>query len=81
MFPTRPSQLLLSDELLEEFSLSSVPKADRTPNSHLSLLAIVDCWHQLKLNPYRHLICQTPPFRLWLGITECMHHSFIYIYE
>lgn len=34
------------------------------------MLAIVDCWHQLGIQPYEHLICQTPPFRLLLGIAE-----------
>ncbi|KAK9765422.1 prephenate dehydrogenase (NADP(+)) [Basidiobolus ranarum] len=63
-------RILLSDDILDRFSLSSVPKEKRKPNSHLSLLAIVDCWHQMKINPYDHMICQTPPFRLWLGITE-----------
>lgn len=38
---------LLSDDWLDEFSLSSIPKQLRKPNSHLSLLAIVDCWHCL----------------------------------
>ncbi|CAG8552056.1 15233_t:CDS:10, partial [Acaulospora colombiana] len=32
--------MLLSDSILDEFSLSSVPKAKRKPNSHLSLLAM-----------------------------------------
>ena len=40
------------------------------PNSHLSLLAMVDSWYQMKVNPYENLICQTPPFRLRLGIAE-----------
>ena len=40
------------------------------PNSHLSLLAMVDAWHQLGINPYENMICQTPPFRLRLGIAE-----------
>lgn len=62
--------ILLSDSLLDQFSLSSIPKNQRKPNSHLSLLAMVDCWYQLQINPYEHLICQTPPFRLLLGITE-----------
>ena len=48
------------------FSLQSVPKDKRKPNSHLSLLAMVDCWYQLKMNPYSHMVCQTPLFRFWL---------------
>jgi prephenate dehydrogenase (NADP+) len=31
---------------------------------------MVDCWMQLGIRPYQHLICQTPLFRLLLGITE-----------
>eukprot|EP01135_Chromosphaera_perkinsii_P000077 Nk52_evm28s24 gene=Nk52_evmTU28s24 len=62
--------LLLPDEALEEFGLGSVPSSQRTPNSHLSLLAMVDCWCQLGLKPYDHLLCQTPLFRLRLGIAE-----------
>ena len=61
--------LLLKDDLLDQFSLGKVPK-ERTPNNHLSLLAMVDCWWRLGIVPYDHMICSTPPFRLWLGVTE-----------
>ncbi|KAL8791091.1 MAG: hypothetical protein Q9213_000298 [Squamulea squamosa] len=61
--------LLLSDEVLDRFSLGKVPKG-RTPNNHLSLLAMVDCWWKLRIVPYDHMICSTPLFRLWLGVTE-----------
>ncbi|OZJ05185.1 hypothetical protein BZG36_02428 [Bifiguratus adelaidae] len=67
--------ILLSDSILDEFSLSIVPKTERVPNSHLSLLAMVDCWYQLGLNPYEHMVCQTPLFRLWMGITEYLFRS------
>ncbi|RPA85410.1 Prephenate dehydrogenase [Ascobolus immersus RN42] len=63
-------ELLLKDELLDKFSLSGVPKQERKPNSHLSLLAMVDCWHKCGIVPYDHIICSTPLFRLWLGATE-----------
>jgi len=36
----------------------------------LSLIAMVDCWAQLGIEPYKHMICSTPLFRLWLGSTE-----------
>ncbi|ORZ39469.1 prephenate dehydrogenase [Catenaria anguillulae PL171] len=68
--------VLLADALLDEYTLSSSasPKSPildaKTPNSHLSLLAMIDCWHTLSIQPYKHLIVQTPPFRLWLGIVE-----------
>ncbi|KAI4162833.1 MAG: hypothetical protein LQ342_003550 [Letrouitia transgressa] len=60
---------LLSDEVLDRFSLGKVPK-ERTPNNHLALLAMVDCWWKLGTVPYDHMICSTPLFRLWLGVTE-----------
>lgn len=62
--------LLLDDDLLEKFSLSKVPPGGRQPNSHLSLLAIVDSWHKLGIIPYDHIICSTPLFRIFLGVTE-----------
>ncbi|KAI9478439.1 MAG: hypothetical protein EXX96DRAFT_483773 [Benjaminiella poitrasii] len=67
--------ILLDDQILDEFSLSKIPKEKRTPNSHLSLLAMVDCWHKLGLNPYEHMVCQTPIFRLWMGITEYLFRN------
>lgn len=63
-------ELLLRDELLERFSLSGVPKAERKPNTHLTLLSMVDCWHKCGIVPYDHIICSTPLFRLWLGAAE-----------
>lgn len=51
--------LLLGDDVLDRFSLSGGPK-EKTPNSHLSLLAIVDCWWKLGIVPYDHMICSTP---------------------
>lgn len=62
--------LLLQDEVLDRFSLGSIPLGHRLPNSHLSLLAMVDCWHKMGIVPYDHMICSTPLFRLWLGVTE-----------
>ncbi|KAI7859074.1 hypothetical protein BDC45DRAFT_496806 [Circinella umbellata] len=67
--------ILLSDDILDEFSLSKMPKDQREPNSHLSLLAMVDCWYTLRLNPYEHMVCQTPLFRLWMGITEYLFRN------
>ncbi|ANB11660.1 pprephenate dehydrogenase (NADP(+)) [Sugiyamaella lignohabitans] len=52
--------LLLSDDLLGQFSLGKVPEGGSTPNSHLSLLAIVDSWYHLGIVPYDHMICSTP---------------------
>jgi prephenate dehydrogenase (NADP+) len=61
--------LLLKDEMLDRFSLGKKPETP-LPNNHLSLLAMVDCWSQLNIVPYDHMICSTPLFRLWLGVTE-----------
>lgn len=52
-------KLLLRDEILDRFSLGKVPK-EKTPNSHLTLLAMVDCWWKLGIVPYDHMICSTP---------------------
>ncbi|TFK65669.1 NAD(P)-binding protein [Pluteus cervinus] len=46
------------------------------PNSHLSLLAMVDCWAHLSINPYHHLsLAATPIFRLFLGVAEYLFHN------
>ena len=66
---TDDRELLLKDDLLDQFSLGKVPK-EKPRNNHLSLLAIVDCWAKMGIVPYDHMICSTPPFRLWLGVTE-----------
>jgi prephenate dehydrogenase (NADP+) len=61
--------LMLNEKVMQEFSLSAGSE-NRKPNSHLSLLSMVDAWYHLGINPYDNLICQTPPFRLRLGIAE-----------
>eukprot|EP01133_Synstelium_polycarpum_P003156 gene3156-3609_t len=61
--------LLLDDQVMKEFSLSG-NAGTRKPNSHLSLLSMADAWYNLQVNPYDNLICQTPPFKLRLGIVE-----------
>lgn len=62
---------LLKDDLLDRFSLGKKPEEGKAlPNNHLSLLAMVDCWSALGIVPYDHMICSTPLFRLWLGVTE-----------
>ncbi|CEH17038.1 prephenate dehydrogenase [Ceraceosorus bombacis] len=56
-------------------SSSSTPPSP-PPNSHLALLAIVDSWHVLKLNPYADLdLAATPIFRLWIGVCEYLFRS------
>lgn len=57
---TEGQDLLLKDEVLDRFSLSNCSREEAPPNSHLSLLAIVDCWSKLGIVPYDHMICSTP---------------------
>ena len=78
---------LLDDRVLDKFSVraatgggggggggGSAP-VEAVPNNHLSLLAMVDCWSALGTVPYDHMICSTPLFRLWLGVTEHLFRS------
>ncbi|KAL4784031.1 hypothetical protein BJX76DRAFT_328459 [Aspergillus varians] len=72
---TEKQDLLLRDEVLDRFSLSKGTRETSPPNNHLSLLAIVDCWSKLGIVPYDHMICSTPLFRLWLGVTEYLFRN------
>lgn len=75
--------ILMSDTLLDQFHLAAgkvvpvdVNPPARPPNSHLSLLAIVDCWHHLGIDPYDHLeLAATPVFRMWIGVCEYLFRS------
>jgi prephenate dehydrogenase (NADP+) len=73
VFGNMDSPILLDDRIMDEFGLGT--QTERKPNSHLSLLAMVDAWRQLEINPYKNLICQTPLFRLRLGITEYLFRN------
>ncbi|MBD1392655.1 prephenate dehydrogenase [Mucilaginibacter sp. ZB1P21] len=61
--------IMFNDAIMREFSLAK-NAGHQKPNSHLSILSMVDAWYHLAVNPYDNLICQTPPFRLRLGIAE-----------
>ncbi len=74
VFNAKNSQILLDDKVMGELSLG-IPSEQRTPNSHLSLLSMADAWYQAGINPYDNMICQTPPFRLRLGIAEYLFRS------
>ena len=74
LFPDDKQFLLLDNVVMKEFSLSG-SGAPHSPNSHLSLLSMADAWYHLKINPYDNLICQTPPFRLRLGIVEYLFRN------
>lgn len=69
VFSDSNSHILLNDEIMKEFSLG-MSSNERKPNSHLSLLSMADAWYQTEVNPYDNMICQTPVFRLRLGIAE-----------
>ncbi|KAK6540108.1 prephenate dehydrogenase (NADP(+)), variant 3 [Orbilia ellipsospora] len=74
VFGGRKREVLLRDDILDQYSLSArLPNGQRRPNSHLSLLAMVDCWWKLGIVPYEHMICETPLFRLWLGVVEYIY--------
>lgn len=70
----RSPQILLpphSSDICPPESSSVSPNVKYKPNSHLSLLAMVDCWAHLGINPYIHLsLAATPIFRLFLGVAE-----------
>ena len=73
VFGNHNGLLLLHDLALDDYSLSKHEKGEDNeviPNSHLSLLAIVDSWYQLGIDPYDHMICSTPLFRIFLGVSE-----------
>lgn len=68
----RRGPILLSEDVLDQFSLGKAGGAEkereRSSNSHLSLLAMVDCWAKLGIRPYEHLdVAGTPVFMLWIG--------------
>lgn len=74
--------ILLSEAILDQFSLGRpIPPADTAAplpnaNSHLSLLAMVDCWANLNIRPFHHLsLAATPIFRLWIGVAEYLFRS------
>lgn len=73
VFDHEESPILLDEHIMEPFCLGE--QKESKPNSHLSLLAMVDAWHQLEVNPYINLICSTPLFRLRLGIAEYLFRN------
>ncbi|BAO38441.1 prephenate dehydrogenase [NADP+] [Kluyveromyces marxianus] len=78
VFGNHNGKLLLHDLALDGYSLSKHKKGvddEIIPNSHLSLLAIVDSWYQLGIDPYDHMICSTPLFRIFLGVSEYLFLS------
>ena len=83
------SPIFLSEDILDRFSLArTLPTKPNDPtlptpshrrgkaNSHLSLLAMVDCWANLGIQPLVHLdLAATPIFRMWIGVAEYLFRS------
>ncbi|MBU0697629.1 MAG: prephenate dehydrogenase [Bacteroidetes bacterium] len=69
VFHEQHDLILFDDAIMKEFSIGDNSALAKS-NSHLSLLAMVDAWYQLQINPYDNLVGQTPPFKLRLGIVE-----------
>lgn len=74
---SRGPPLLLEDKVLDQFAIGEPSTASSSPpNSHLALLAMVDCWHELRIRPFVHLaLAATPVFRLWIGVAEYLFRS------
>ncbi|EOR01200.1 hypothetical protein E3P92_01720 [Wallemia ichthyophaga] len=69
--------ILLSESLLDRFSLHQ-PSSQHCSarNSHLTILAMVDCWNRLGIHPFDHLdVAGTPLFRMWIGVAEYLFRS------
>jgi len=68
--------LFVSDTVFDRFAISSQEASIHPPNSHLSLLAMADCWERLKIRPFRHLdLAATPIFRLWFGVAQYLFND------
>lgn len=68
VFKNRSKEMMLNDHLMNEYTLN--PGIDHRPNSHLSLLSMVCAWNDLGIDPYNNFVCQTPPFKLRVGLAE-----------
>jgi len=75
LFQNKDSPILLDDKVMGEFSLGAITSEQRTPNSHLNPLSTADAYSEAGVNPYDNMICQTPPFRLRLGIIEYLFRN------
>lgn len=87
VFGIRPGEeggantIFLTEDVLDQFTIGgrpASPTGTSTPNtnSHLSLLAMVDCWARLSIQPFDHLqLAATPVFRMWIGVAEYLFRS------
>jgi prephenate dehydrogenase (NADP+) len=79
---TSQMPIFLSESVLDQFTLlpsnasqHDLPLMPR-PNSHLSILAMVDSWAALGILPFAHLsLAATPIFRMWIGVAEALYRS------
>lgn len=73
--------IFLTEDILDQFTIggrpsSPSPSSGHKTNSHLSLLAMVDCWARLSIQPFDHLqLAATPVFRMWIGVAEYLFRS------
>ncbi|KAF9244193.1 hypothetical protein BU15DRAFT_42171 [Melanogaster broomeanus] len=77
--------IFLTEDILDQFTIggnprhgtsSPTPAAAYRTNSHLALLAMVDCWARLSIQPFDHLaLAATPIFRMWIGVAEYLFRS------
>ncbi|KAG2102577.1 uncharacterized protein F5147DRAFT_754320 [Suillus discolor] len=81
---TERAPIFLTEDVLDQFTIGGHPKLNCSPttssappsNSHLALLAMVDCWAHLKIQPFDHLdLAATPIFRMWIGVAEYLFRS------
>ena len=68
LFGNHNGKMMLNDEIMQEYTLN--PGENHKANSHLSLLSMVCTWSELGIDPYKNLVCQTPPFKLRVGLAE-----------
>ncbi|OJA09439.1 hypothetical protein AZE42_02619 [Rhizopogon vesiculosus] len=73
--------IFLTEDVLDHFTIGngrSSPTGTTAPraSSHLALLAMVDCWAHLNIQPFDHLdLVATPSFRMWIGVAEYLLRS------
>lgn len=77
--------IFLTEDVLDQFTIGGHPKLNNgsptgssapPSNSHLALLAMVDCWAHLRIQPFDHLdLAATPIFRMWIGVAEYLFRS------
>ncbi|CAE6437494.1 unnamed protein product [Rhizoctonia solani] len=75
--PTGTSTQATADGVPSDMD-SAEPSSSRPfgSNSHLSLLAMADCWTALNIDPFEHLsLAATPLFRMWIGVAEYLFRS------